>query len=206
MAVKEIDPFLWLAPELAGDADAYERRASLVKKNLTCYFIHHGCAAEAEDLASESLLRLMRRLGEGHGGELDSAEARSKYLFGIAKYVLYEWQRNPAAKAEALNDREEDAGFTLPPLNLIAKQCQELLREAVHRCMSRLSPAEQEILRQRELHPDAPTTLAELARAMGTQPDAMRQQAHRIRKRFRQWMLAHERIQELLRCLGIQRV
>jgi hypothetical protein len=95
--------------------------------------------------------------------------------------------------------------YSLPPIDLIARQCLELLRKAVKDNLAKLSPIERDILNQSELNPEYSSTLAALAKAAGTQAAAMRQRAHRARIRFRNLVLASDRIGDLLRCLGIER-
>jgi hypothetical protein len=69
--------------------------------------------------------------------------------------------------------------YSLPPIDLIARQCLELLRKAVKDNLAKLSPIERDILNQSELNPEYSSTLAALAKAAGTQAAAMRQRAHR---------------------------
>lgn len=202
--VQARDPFVWLAPGLAGDESSYRTYAEAVTRSLKCYFAGNGCAAD-DDLASESILRLVRKLADGDPPGCNSEAARKGYLFGIAKNVLREWRRRPDARETGLHE-EEGLQFSLPPIDLIARQCLELLRNAVKDNLAKLSPIEQEILNQSELNPEYSSTLAALAKAAGTQAAAMRQKARRARIRFRDLLLASDRIADLLRCLGIERV
>ena len=202
--VKDRDPFVWLAPGLAGDESSYRTHAEGVTRSLKCYFAGNGCA-DADDLASESILRLVGKLAEGGPPECSLETERRGYLFGIARNVLREWRRRPDARETCLHE-EEGLEFSLPPIDLIARQCLELLRKSVDDNLARLSPIEREILNQSELNPEYSSTLAALAKAAGTQAAAMRQRARRARMRFRNLLLASERIADLLRCLGIERV
>ena len=202
MLVKERDPFVWLAPGLAGDEPSYRKYADRLTRSLKCFFAGYGCEA-ADDLASESVLRLVQKLAEGEPAGCESETERRQYLFGIARNVLREWRRRPDARETCLQE-DEGREYFLPPIDLIAKQCLELLRKAVKDNLARLSPSEQDILNQSELNPEYSSTLAALARAKGTQAAAMRQRAHRARIRFRSLVLASDRIGDLLRCLGIE--
>ena len=201
--VQERDPFVWLAPGLAGDESSYRTYAERVTRSLRCYFASNGCGA-ADDLASESILRLVGKLAEGQPPGCDSETERKGYLFGIARNVLREWRRRPDARETCLHE-EEGMEYSLPPIDLIARQCLELLRKAVKDNLAKLSPIERDILNQSELNPEYSSTLAALAKAAGTQAAAMRQRAHRARIRFRNLVLASDRIGDLLRCLGIER-
>ncbi|MGA2740684.1 MAG: hypothetical protein ABSG65_25005 [Bryobacteraceae bacterium] len=204
MVVQERDPFVWLAPGLSGDESSYRTYAEGVTRSLKCYFAGNGCA-DADDLASESIFRLVRKLAEGDPHGCRSETERKGYLFGIARNVLREWRRRPDARDTCLHE-EQKLEFSLPPIDLIARQCLELLRKSVNDNLARLSPIEREILNQSELNPEYRSTLAALAKAAGTQAAAMRQRACRARTRFRNLLLASERIADLLRCLGIERV
>src|SRR5665213_2757760 len=127
MVIDKHDPFMWLASEFK-EGEEYQRYANRIKGNLNCYFAGRGCH-EAEDLTSETLLRIVRKLGEGDFMETQSSNSRNHYLFGIARRVLFEWQRRPARRERELQDEEEFRG--LPPIDLAAKHCLELLREVV---------------------------------------------------------------------------
>ena len=202
--VKNRDPFVWLAPELAEDESQYRKYAERLTRSLKCYFASNGCEA-ADDLASESLLRLVRKLAEEEPAGCESETERRRYLFGIARNVLREWRRRPDARETRLPE-EEGWELSLPPIDLIAKQCLELLRTAVQDTLARLSQTEQDILNESELNPEYVQTFAALARAKGTQAPTMRQRAFRARVRFRNLVLASDRIGDLLRCLGIERI
>jgi RNA polymerase sigma factor (sigma-70 family) len=203
MLVQERDPFVWLAPGLAGDESSYRTYADSVTRGLRCYFAGHGCG-DADDLASESMLRLVRKLADGEPQGCASETERKRYLFGIARNVLREWRRRPDARETCL-DEDAEFEFNLPPIDLIARQCLELLRQAVRDNLAKLSPIEQDILHQSELNPEYSSTLAALAKTAGTKASAMRQRARRARIRFRNLVLGSDRIADLLKCLGIER-
>lgn len=203
MVLKERDPFVWLAPALAADASSYEEYAERVTRSLRCYFAGNGCPA-ADDLASEVLLRLIEKLDDDRLIPCDSESARRQYLFGIARNVLREWQRRPGARE---TDFQEDdmPRHSLPPVDLIAQECLELLKNAVRDNLARLSPVEQHIIHSSELNPDYTATLAELAAATQMTAAAMRKRSSRARIRFRKLILESGRLDDLLRCLGIER-
>ena len=203
MIAKKHDPFVWIAPDLAEGSEDYHRHAERLQRSLVCYFAANGCA-EADDLASETLLRLVEKLGEGEGAKGGAANERKQYLFGIARNVLREWRRRPAAREVELQDSDEGPQFWLPPINLISRQCLELLREAVRQNLAQLSLPEQELLHESELNPERSVTLADLAREKGAQAATMRKRAHRARIRFRKLVMASVGIADLLRCLGIE--
>jgi len=200
--IKERDPFVWLAPTLASDDASYGEYAERVTRSLRCYFAGNGCSI-ADDLASEVLLRLIEKLGSGQSVPCDSETERRQYLFGIARNVLREWQRRPSARETEFE--EEGTRHSLPPVDLIAQECIELLKEAVKDNLARLTLVEQDIITSSELNPDYKATLAELATEMSMTAVAMRKRASRARIRFRSLILASGRLADLLRCLGIER-
>jgi RNA polymerase sigma factor (sigma-70 family) len=203
VVLKQRDPFVWLAPALALDAASYEEYAERLTRSLRCYFAGNGCPA-ADDLASEVLLRLIEKLDDNQSIPCDTESTRRQYLFGIARNVLREWQRRPGARE---TDFQEDEGsrYSLPPVDLIAQECLEILKSAVTDNLARLSPSEQHIIHNSELNPDYTATLAELAAAEQMTAAAMRKRSSRARIRFRKLILESGRLGDLLRCLGIER-
>jgi RNA polymerase sigma factor (sigma-70 family) len=199
--IEERDPFFWLAPKRAADEASRHEYAQRVLKNLASFFANKGCTVP-EDLASESLLRLMRKLGDGEPEVQDSQESRIQYLFGIARNVLREWRRKPEAREAELEPLEEQ--FPLPAIDLIRIECQELFVKVVHEVLEGLEPEAREILRERHLNPGVPSTLADLAARNQKTPAAMRKQAQRARLRFHAAISASFRFGDLMRCLGIE--
>lgn len=83
-------------PEVAGEA--YEEQRRMLVKFFEC----RGCSL-ADELADESLDRVMRRLDAGV-----EIENISSYAFGVARLLLLEWRRSPETKRIDLE--------SLPPL------------------------------------------------------------------------------------------
>jgi DNA-directed RNA polymerase specialized sigma24 family protein len=193
------DPFVWLAPEHAGDASAYSAYARKIRKRLIAFFTGNRCE-DAENLASECLFRLTKRLGAGKLGEFDSESARKAYLLGIARNVLREWRQRPESADVPLADDDGHPQFQVPPLDLVREECLKLYREAVERHAAQFRQIEPELLTMLD-----PThgRLAELARARGIKPATMRKQAERLRDRFMELLTDFERYDDLKRCLGI---
>lgn len=200
--IKEHDPFVWLAPQLANDGPSYKAYAERLMSDLRCYFAGHRCE-DADDLAAEVMLRLVRRLETGEPPEIDSAVSKRQYVFGIARNVLLEWRRGPFVREIPLRDDAEPA--LCLPVDLAAKECLELLAQVVRANLSQLSAAEQDILVQSELNPEYSPTLVELAEQKATKAAAMRQRVHRARVHFRKLLLTSDRLSDLLRCLGLER-
>jgi DNA-directed RNA polymerase specialized sigma24 family protein len=197
------DPFLWLAPELAGDHKAYHAYAERLTRDLRCYFASKGCR-EAEDLAAEVMSRVVKKLAAGGPSVFPTELARRQHIFGFAKLVLYEWRRCQ------LPARSSDEGGPLEipvaPVDLVAEDCRRLLERAVREQMARLSEDDREILRQTELDPGYHPSLARLAKEQGRRHDAMRQRASRARRRLRDLLERCEQWEDLNRCYGVGRV
>ena len=188
--ITERDLFLWLLPPLADDEQLYEAYAARVMRDLKCYFAGRRCQA-AEDLTAEVLLRLTRKLESAEALNCDSGEARRRYMFGIARHVLHEWKRRPDLREAGYLD-DGDRQFNLPSVDLVAEECLKILTEVVQALVKSLLDAEY-----------APT-LAELAKRLGIQAPAMRKRVSRARDKFRELVLASDRLADLFRCLEIR--
>ncbi len=169
---------------------------------LKRYFASASCNA-ADDLAAETLLRLTKRLTVGETGVFEGDDSRTKFLFGIAKNVLAEWRRRPDAKETVLED--DGVQFVLPPVDLIGRQCLELLKKAVNESLAKLSEEDRYLILQTVLNAGYRRTFAELAEERGIQEPAMRQRSSRTRRRFEELLLASAQIDDLIRCLGLKR-
>ncbi len=202
MVAKQSDPFLWLAPDLACGEESYQEYAQRLMARLKRYFAGAGCYA-ADDLAAETLLRLTKKLTSG-GPECLDGESRSKFLFGIAKNVLAEWRRGPGARETGL-PHDPSGPFVLPPMDLMGRQCLDLLKDTVNHALAKLSEEDRKLILATVLNGECRQTLAELARERGIQEPAMRQRSRRTRLRFEAMLLASERIDDLIRCLGLKR-
>ena len=199
--ITERDLFLWLLPQLAGDEQLYEAYAARVMRDLKCYFAGRRCQA-AEDLTAEVLLRLTRKLESAEALNCDSEEARRRYMFGIARHVLHEWKRRPDVRETGfLNDG--DRHFNLPSVDLVAEECLKILTEVVQANLKQLGPMEQDTLVKSLLDTEYAPTLAELAKRLGIQAPAMRKRVSRARDKFRELVLASDRLADLFRCLEI---
>lgn len=204
MVARGHDPFVWLLPDLARDGSAYQDYANRLTANLKRYFASNGCA-DAADLASESILRLVSRLAADTPPPCASETEKRQYLFGIAKNVLRESRRSPHLR-EIPYETDSAPEFSLPPIDMIAAECLELLRAAVRENLAQMSPADRDILNRNELNPEYRPRLRDLAKTERVADAATRQRAHRARIRFRRLLVSSDRIQDLLRCLGIERV
>jgi DNA-directed RNA polymerase specialized sigma24 family protein len=204
MVARGHDPFVWLLPDLAADGPAYQDYADRLTGNLKRYFAGNGCP-DAADLASESILRLVSRLASDTPPECASETEKRQYLFGIAKNVLRESRRSQQTR-EVPYETHGCPEFSLPPIDMIAAECLALLRAAVRENLAQMSPVDRDILNRNELNPEYRPRLRDLAKTERATDAAMRQRAHRARIRFRRLLVSSDRIKDLLRCLGIERV
>ena len=121
----------WLDSNREQAAQKYETiRAGLVK-----ILLYSSCA-EAESLADEVINRVASKVGELQGSYTGDP---ARYFYGVAKHVAHEHKRK-AQKLTPLIDELHAPPSPEPPDEL-ADQCLE-------RCMQKLGPADQEIIRR----------------------------------------------------------
>jgi len=203
VSVTAHDLILWLAPELAGDGQAYQQYASRLIRDLESYFAGRGCT-EAKDLAAEVLSRMVEKLAQGEPPGRDSDQSRKKHVFGFARNVLREWKRNPGRREVPLDDGD-DAQMSVDEFDLIGEECRRLFVAVVREHLSELSPAEQEVLIATVLNPDYSPVLNKLAVETGRNPAALRQRVSRASRRLRDLVSKSSRRDDLQRCLGSNR-
>jgi RNA polymerase sigma factor (sigma-70 family) len=171
LSQEQFDALLkWLDEDREKAAALYEKiRHSLIKS-----FIAHGGAADAEDLADETINRVTNRVEELKDFKGD----RVRYFFGVARMVRKEYLRKPPS-LEPLLPPPPDPG-----------QMEQEYR-CLEECMQKLSAKDRELLLQ-YYYPQEGCTLTEqrtrLAESLGIAPNALRIRAFRIRARLRKCM------------------
>ena len=154
-------------PERAGDA--YER----LRRTLIKFFDWRG-AYPPDECADVALDRLARKLEQA----TDIGDVHS-YAHGIARLVLFERLRRPAATSL------EDAGELAAPDRTVGDQ-RESMRECLDRCLAAL-PGESRsvVLRYYEHKGEAKiVSRRELARELGISENALRSRIQRLRDRL----------------------
>jgi RNA polymerase sigma factor (sigma-70 family) len=167
------------------DRDA-ERRCREIERKLVCYFVGHTCG-EAEDLATETLLRVAARCGSI---ETTGLVDRTHYFYGVARNVLHEWHRHElrdsgtreALKNEYLRERHPD------PRSWDRT-------EAAHRCLdlctAKLTHRARELI-LRYYGQDGEARIEQhrkLAGEFGKSINGLRIESYRIRKNLRECVM-----------------
>lgn len=156
----------WLAPEREEAGRRYEE----VRRGLVKIFASRGCH-EPEDLADESINRVVERLREIEGTYTGNP---ALYFYGVANNVHREYLRRRLA-AQAV-----------PAPASVSEEESELERrqyECLQRCVARLTAGNREIVLQyyREERREKIDNRRQLAERLGIALNALRIRAHRIR-------------------------
>lgn len=159
-----------------GDREAFYGR---LRKNLKCFF-SAGKFKDADDMAQEVMVRLLRTVDSGLRPDLQQAEAQTQFAYGIAKNVKREWVR-PANLASVGIDQCDPAWFSIPPYDMISRDCAELIRRTIEASLARLGPKQRDTIRARNLTSDNPKPFSEIAASIGVSEVAARQLAVQAR-------------------------
>ena len=153
----------WLDPDRERAGAKYEEVRTRLIKLFTC----RGCP-EAEDLADETINRVMSRLAdvaEGYVGD------PTLFFYGVARKVLQEYNRKKFKPA--------------PPPPAPAAPADELEREfeCLEQCIGALPPEQRDLVLQyyREDKRAKIDNRRQLAERLGIAANALRIRAHRIR-------------------------
>ena len=151
----------WLDPdrELAGKK--YEQ----IRTRLINFFTGRG-HCEAEDLADETINRVISRL---HEVSNQVTGERSRYFFGVARKVQLEYLRRKIPQA--------------PPESVTDSERVELEYQCLDECIAKLSPENRDlVLRYYQAEGrDKIEKRKRLAEELGIAPNALRIRAYRIR-------------------------
>lgn len=165
------------------DRDAVaEARLLEITRKLVYFFAGRACR-EAEDLATETLLRVAAKCGELAGAGFGD---RIAYFYGVGRNVLHEWLRD--AKREWTN--RESAGkdpTLLPTSNAQDRKDQEEEHRCLEHCMARLTRGARRLILN-YYGADKAAKIAshrELAEQFGKSLNALRIEVHRIRNTLR---------------------
>lgn len=158
----------WLDPDREQAGQKYED----IRRRLIKIFTCRGCATP-EDLADESINRVMRRLNdirEEYTGD------RALYFFGVANRVFLEYRKNPP-----------------PPARMpVPESSEDMEREYVclEHCVESLQPKNRElVIRYYQQEKRAKIDdRKQLAAQLGIALNALRIRAHRIRTNLQRCM------------------
>jgi len=141
---------------------------------------HSGARATADDIAQETLRRVIEAL---RAGRLREPEALPGFVLQVARNVCLRWMRSARREASALSrayaENERDSGATQPsPLDDLVT---EERRARVRRALERLGDEDRGLLGQAF---DDDVKTSELAGRLGLTTSAIRVRKHRALRRL----------------------
>ncbi len=170
---EDFERFLtWLDPDPMKAGEKY----LAIQAKLTRYFICRGCGVEAEQLAEETITRVIRKVPEiadSYVGE------PLPYFLAVARIVYLEWLKKPKPISWI--------GLPEPVQPPDSDDDKEIEDRCLERCLKHLSQEDRDlILRyytgEKQEKIDERKKLAE---ERGIAPNALRIRAHRIRTQLR---------------------
>jgi RNA polymerase sigma factor (sigma-70 family) len=164
------------------DREAEHRCAEILRK-LACFFASRRCA-NPEDLALETILRVASKCRDI---DVSSYADRVGYFYGVARNVIHEVQRSGQRESRAYKSfAQEFPGIALPDPDAWTRA--ETARSCLERCLDTLpAQAKQLILRYHSNEGAAKVTAHRaLAEEIGKSVNALRIEAHRIRRTLQQ--------------------
>lgn len=151
----------WLDPDREQAGIKYEQ----IRCGLINFFTGRG-HCEAEDLADETINRVISRLDEVSN---QITGERSRYFFGVARKVQLEYLRRKIPQAPQLSSTDSEQA--------------ELEYRCLEECMDKLSPENRKLV-LRYYEADGREKIEKrklLAEELGIAPNALRIRAYRIR-------------------------
>lgn len=148
---------------------AQEAELQHCRPRLVQFFLAHRCFGMAEDLASETTVRVLEKIRAG-----TVIESVGAYTLGVGRLVLLEQFRNQSIKLEEIDPER----FAQPATDERA----ERLSQCLERCIRALPPEKRELIRAVYGDAQARESRAQLASRLGVTPNALDIRAHRIRK------------------------
>jgi RNA polymerase sigma-70 factor (ECF subfamily) len=130
-------------------------------------------AALAEDIAQETLRRVMGALRDGR---VENLQALPSFVFQTARHICLQHHRSRDREARALAGLERDAGGTPAAADALAALVSEEQRLAVRRALDAMDQSDRALLRM--LYYEQIET-AEAAGRLGITPGALRVRKHR---------------------------
>lgn len=140
----------------------------MLRSKLVFYFEVHG-GNEAEDLADEVVVRVLRKIEEG--AQIDSSDVVG-YCFGVAKHVLQEARKRRLELP--LEDVSGPEGTSLRGLSRVELT---VLRQQI---LDHLPPDDRDLLMRYYLE-----DRRDLASDLGLTPNAVRIRVHRLLEQLR---------------------
>jgi RNA polymerase sigma-70 factor (ECF subfamily) len=164
-----------LAAAQAGDEQAFAVLWRHLQPALLRYF-QVAVPQAAEDLAADTWLSVIRRLGEFRGDE----RAFRAWLFTVARHRAIDWRRQAARRPTTLVPVEKLAERSAPD-DPVAQVLEGQSTRAALALLAQLSADQAEVVALRVL---GGLEVSEVARIVGKRPGAVRVLAHRGLRRL----------------------
>ena len=164
------------------DREAESRCAEIMRK-LVCFFASRRCA-NPEDLAMETILRVASKC---RTVDVSSFADRVGYFYGVARNVVHEVHRSGLRESKVHELLGQELAGALPP-DPDAWKLAEAAQSCLEHCLAKL-PAHAKQLILRYYTNEGTAKIAEhraLADELGKSVNALRIEAHRIRKTLQQ--------------------
>lgn len=160
-----------------------ERRCAEINRKLVCFFAGRRCA-NPEDLATETILRVASKCRDV---DVSSFADRIGYFYGVARNVVHEAHRSGLRDSKAYESfAQEFAGETPPDSDAWMRE--DAAQSCLERCLTKLPPHGRQLILRYYTDEGAAKVTAhrELADELGKSVNALRIEAHRIRKTLQQ--------------------
>ena len=154
-----------------------------IRRRLAAFFAGRGCRDEADDLATETILRVASKSREIADAVVADPTA---YFYGVARNVFHEWVRDLRREARAIDARHAEVVPRSSP-DPDAWEDQEAVHRCLDRCLTKLTPRARQLIRgyYREEKAAKIECHRRLAHEVGKSVNALRIEVHRIRNVLR---------------------
>jgi RNA polymerase sigma factor (sigma-70 family) len=164
------------------DTEAEARCAEIMRK-LVCFFGSRRCA-NPEDLATETVIRVASKCVEV---DVSSYADRVGYFYGVARNVVHEVQRSGQRESRARESFARELMNIAPPDPEAWEQA-EAVQACLQRCLGKLPESGRKLILQYYTKEGSEKIASHRALAVevGKSVNALRIEAHRIRKTLQQ--------------------
>ena len=168
------------------DKDAESRCAEIMRK-LVCFFASRRCA-NPEDLATETILRVATNCRDV---DVSSYTDRVGYFYGVARNVVHEVHRSGQRESRARESFIQEVTKLAPP-DPDAWKHAEAVRACLERCLGKLPQSARQLILRYYTNEGSQKIASHraLADELGKSVNALRIEAHRIRKTLQECMFS----------------
>ena len=164
------------------DTEAEARCAEIMRK-LVCFFASRRCP-NPEDLATETVLRVASKCAEV---DVSSFADRVGYFYGVARNVVHEVHRSGQRESRARESFAQELMKAAPP-DPDAWEEDEAVQMCLQRCLGKLPEHTRQLIIRYYVKEGTEKVASHraLAAEVGKSVNALRIEAHRIRKTLQQ--------------------